>query len=287
LNIGKALKKAITILKEAQNTSPAVDAGVILCFLLGLSKTYILTHYDFLLGQEEIKKYFKLIDLRARGTPVQYITGKKEFMSLEFTVNPCVLIPRPETEILVEWIIDYVKNQECENHTKRENYSILDIGTGSGCIAISLAHYINCNVTSVDISQEALDIACINANLNKVTDRITFIKSNLFEALKNVTFDIIVSNPPYIPSNEIENLEVEVKGHEPTVALDGGEDGLDYFKVIVENTPVFLKEDGVLAFEVGYNQASKVKNIMEKYFKKIDTIKDLGMVDRVVIGQFS
>ncbi len=310
MNIDSALKKAINILKNARNISPAVDAGVILCFVLNCEKTYLFTHYDYKLNSKEMETYFNLIDIRSKGVPIQYITGQKEFMSLSFTVNPNVLIPRPETEILVESVINHIKNYTPENDISRdhidENYipkdyilknynnnltnkgewfDILDIGTGSGCIAISLAYYIkNCHVTAVDISEEALDTARLNASSNGVTDKITFITGNLFEKLNGMTFDIIVSNPPYISTYEIRGLQTEVKDYEPIIALDGGKDGLDYYKRIIEKAPYFLNASGLLAFEVGYNQAHQVAGIMERQFGKIEIIKDLARINRVVMG---
>ncbi len=333
MNIESALKKAINIFKNAQNISPAVDAGVILCYVLNCNKTFLFTHYDYELDSEEIKTYFTLIDIRAEGTPIQYIIGQKEFMSLNFVVNSNVLIPRPETEVLVESIINYIKSRISESHIK-DNYilkeripknhtnkdlnvltevvdkkpqlekdvkevrkindindindirfDILDIGTGSGCIAVSLAYYIkNCHVTAVDISEKALDIAYLNACSNEVIDKITFITGDLFEKLSGMTFDIIVSNPPYISSYEIRSLQTEVKDHEPIIALDGGKDGLYYYKRIIEEAPCFLNTGGILAFEVGYNQACRVTALMKRHFSKIEIIKDLEKIDRVVIG---
>lgn len=283
MNIETALSKAINILKNAQKISPAVDAGVILCFVLSCDRAYLLSHYNYELSRNEEEKYFNLINLRASGIPVQYITGHKEFMSLNFNVNPHVLIPRPETEILVETVLNYVGNYDCDKYVR-----ILDMGTGSGCIAVSLAYYIeNCRITAPDISEEALHTACLNAVANGVSDKITFVLSNLFEKLDGMVFDIIVSNPPYIPSPEIENLQIEVKGHEPIIALDGGEDGLYYYKKIVEEAPCFLESNGLLAFEVGYNQAREVARLMEeRHFKKIKIIKDLAKIDRVVMGWY-
>lgn len=285
MNIRQALNNAIKILKNAKKESPALDAGVILCFLLGWEKEYLLTHYDYEICDEKVQEYLNLVNLRAQGVPLQYITGNCEFMSLMFNVNPAVLIPRPETEILVEAVLDYVNKQVIEYPR------ILDMGTGSGCIAVSLAYYIkNCFVTAVDISENALEIAYSNALKNGVADKIDFICSNLFEKLYDKpgtlsSLDIIVSNPPYISSSEIETLQTEVKDHEPIIALDGGKDGLYYYKKITEAAPAFLKKGGLLAFEVGYNQASAVRKIMEKHFEDINIIKDLAGINRVVVGR--
>lgn len=285
-----ALKKAISILNSSykinklKKLSPAIDAGVILCFVLNCTKELIFTHNERELSPEEEKTYFKLIALRREGVPVHYIIGEKEFMSLIFKVNSNVLIPRPETETLVENVIDYLK----VNSTGAENVTlnILDIGTGSGCIAVSLAYYIdNCIVTATDISLEALDIAYLNACLNGVAGKINFIKSDLFEVLGNCKFDVIVSNPPYISSYELKDLQIEIKSYEPIIALNGGPTGLDYYRKIIEKASMFLNKNGLLAFEIGWKQAPLVITFMEEYFSNIKIIKDLAGIERVVMGR--
>lgn len=314
MNVGMALNKAEKILKNACSMTPALDAGVILCFVLGCERAYLLSHYERELDSNEERKFFELVAIKAAGAPIQYITGYKEFMSLNFRVNSHVLIPRPETEILVEAVLEHVKNRICapdkymhmpdtgrgemgqckslshENHDKHMH--ILDLGTGSGCIAVSLAHYIghfigDCRVTvtASDVSAEALDTAHMNAVANGVNDKIKFVLSNLFENLQNVVFDAIVSNPPYIPSREIENLQVEVKKHEPLIALDGGEDGLYFYREIIGESVRHLKENGLLAFEAGCNQACGIVQMMKEHgFEGIKIIKDLAGLDRVVMG---
>ena len=272
-------------MKNAGNMTPAIDdAGVILCFVLGCDRAYLLSHYDRELGSNEEDRYFELIALKAAGTPIQHITGNREFMSLDFRVNSHVLIPRPETEILVETVLDHVKN-----HAPDKCVRILDIGTGSGCIAVSLAYYIeNCRIMASDISAEALDVARLNSVANGVSDKVTFILSNLFENLQGMVFDVIISNPPYIPSREIESLQTEVKEHEPLIALDGGEDGLYYYRKIIKDAPRYLGKNGLLAFEVGYNQACDVVRLMEERgFKGIKIVKDLSGIDRVIMGTYT
>jgi len=276
----EALDRAVDILKSANVITPAADAGVIICHVIKKDRAFIYAHDDYLLQDIEKELFFSSIYERANGKPVQYITGHQEFMSLDFKVNPDVLIPRQDTEVLVETVIESVRQQHGANRVE-----ILEIGTGSGCIAVSLAYYIKDSiVTAVDISEEALETARSNAARNGVPDRITFIKSDIFRGLEKKEFDIIVSNPPYIPSHEIKKLQVEVKDHEPLAALDGKVDGLFFFKNITAGCRGYLKPGGLLAFEVGYDQARKVADIMEGIIGDVRIISDLSGIERVVTG---
>jgi len=232
---------------------------------------------------------------RIKAEPIQYILGKTEFMGLEFKVTADVFIPRPETEILVETTIAIV--QSSEFRVQR----ILDIGTGSGCIAISLAKFIkNAEVTAIDISNEALKIAKQNAFLNNV--KVNFLTSNLFSnyelpttpaikiggSAKNFggNYELIISNPPYIPTHEIKTLQPEVK-HEPHIALDGGRDGLDFYRRIIDIAVRYLKKGGFVIMEIGFNQKDAIKNIFQNsaYFEIIEFVKDYNNMDRVVIAK--
>jgi release factor glutamine methyltransferase len=220
---------------------------------------------------------------RIRGEPLQYILGKTEFMGLEFKVTADVFIPRPETEILVEQTIDIIKLLNCQI------VKLLDIGTGSGCITVSLAKLLpNVKITAIDISQKAIEIAQYNALLNNVSDKIRLIHSNLFTScnLQVTGYDIIVSNPPYIPTAEIETLQPEVK-YEPHIALDGGKDGLDFYRRIINKAHRYLKKDGFLIMEMGFNQKDAIKNIFQKsgYFEIIELINDYNNMDRVIIAK--
>ena len=201
-------------------------------------------------------------------------------MGLDFYVQEGVLIPRPDTEPLVEELIELCRG--------KENLNILDIGTGSGAITISLAKYLNTSkVKSFDISDIALEVGKKNAISNEVDDRVEFIKSDLFSSIENksIQFDVIVSNPPYIPKMDIETLHIQVKDYEPYTALEGGEDGLDFYRSITEQSRMYLKENGILAYEVGHDQAQDVSEIMKSNgYTKIYTKKDLQGIDRVVIG---
>lgn len=258
------------------------EAISILCHVLNCDKVFIYTCSDYELAKEKEEKFFELLNDRALGKPLQYLKGYQEFMSLKFEVGPDVLIPRQDTEILVEYIIDYIKR------SNKKGVKVLDIGTGSGCINISILYYLeDVFATAIDISNKALDIAKRNAHNLGVSDRVSFINSDLFEQLdrNKQTFDIIVSNPPYILSDDIENLQIEVKKHEPLTALDGGADGLKYYKEIIRQAHNFLVKDGILAFEVGINQAQAVSELMNYKYKNVCVYKDLSNIDRVVVGQ--
>lgn len=242
------------------------------------------TRLDLIINSNEeiLDEKFELIkekiNKRKSGYPLQYILGSQEFMGLEFKVNENVLIPRQDTEILIETIL--------EKKSEDEVVEILDIGTGSGAISISLAYFLkNSKVTSVDISEKAIEVAKENAKINDVEHRINFIKSDIFQNVdEKKRFGLIVSNPPYIPSKDIETLQSEVKDFEPMLALDGGDDGLDFYKIIIEQGVKYLAKFGILAFEVGHDQAQVIKSIMEKDYKNIEIYKDLPGIERVVIG---
>lgn len=275
-----AFREGIEKLKLSNIDAPVITAGAIICSILGCDRTFLYTHDNYLLSKDEYDRYCDALKRRINGEPLQYITGCQEFMSLNFTVGPEVLIPRQDTEILVEYVIEFVG--------EKENVSILDIGTGSGCIAISFAHYIKgSRVMGVDISKEALKIARKNAQSCGVEDRIDFIESNLFEKVPIQKFDVIVSNPPYIPNKVIDTLDRQVKDFEPKIALDGGQDGLDFYRRIVKESEDYLKPKGLLAFEVGFDQAQEVKKIMEASYEDIKVIKDLAGIERVVTGILS
>ncbi|OPJ55277.1 peptide chain release factor N(5)-glutamine methyltransferase [Alkalithermobacter paradoxus] len=278
MTIKEILIKSIEELKDENNIK--LDIELILCEVLGVDRLYIHMNLNKKLNEDEIRRYQKMFDDRKKGRPVQYILGKQEFMGMDFFVKEGVLIPRPDTEILVEEVIRLADNLESP--------ILLDIGTGSGAISVSLAKYIkNSRVYSLDISDTALEVGKINAVNNGVEKNITFIHSDLFSSLENVDikFDIIVSNPPYIKEEDLKDLEVKVKEYEPKLALVGGEDGLVFYRNISKHAPKYLKENGILAYEVGHDQAEDVKDIMiENGFKDLRILKDLQGIDRVVIG---
>ncbi len=284
--VSDVLKTATEILINANSKTSVscarMEAGVILCHVLNKDRAFIYTDGDYEPEEREIREYYAKIRLRAEGMPIQHITGHQEFMSLDFIVNSDVLIPRGDTEILVESVI-----RHCNKHTSKE-VRILDIGTGSGCIAVSLAHYIvSSSIVAVDFSLKALEVAKHNALKNKVEERIDFRQIDILEDSNEIEenfFDVVVSNPPYIDLEEMGQLQKEVKDFEPDSALYGGEDGLDFYRGIVEKAAKFLKPNGLLFFEVGYKQAKKVKKLMENGYKNIQIIQDLSQIERVVFA---
>ena len=267
---------------EIISDTPRLDVEIFLQKALGdVDRIYIHLNLNKELTKEQYDEFLGYINDRINGRPVAYIVGNREFMGLDFFVKEGVLIPRPDTETLVEEIIELCKN-------KNEEINIVDIGTGSGAITVSLAKYIeNSKITSLDISDIPLEVGKINAVNNGVGDRIEFLKSDVFTAIKNTKkkFDIIVSNPPYIPKKDIETLHTQVKDYEPYNALEGGEDGLDFYRQITEESVQYLKQGGILAYEVGYDQSEDVSKIMKHHgYDKIYTKKDIQGIDRVVIG---
>lgn len=281
LNIIKAMKKAQTLLDEAGIGASQLEAGMLMAHLLGCERTHLYLDRDRVLAFQEIEDYFNMVDKRIQGTPIHYIIGYREFMGLKFYVNENVLIPRPDTEVLVEHVINYCRN------SGMHFLKILDIGTGSGAIAVSLAKYIeNCQVTAIDIDDKALQVAKKNGIVHGVDDRIEFIQGDLFCPLMESKdkFHIMVSNPPYIPTADIEKLEIQVKDYEPIKALDGGREGLDFYMRLAKDAPNFLHDGGLWAVEVGYNQAQQVAEILREQgcYHDIEFIKDLSGYNRVV-----
>lgn len=294
MNIKECMGYATDILKAAEIEAPVFEAGVILCYVLKCSKVFLYSHDDYKLNEIQLGELKNLLEQRAKNTPLQYLTGQAGFMSLTFSVSPAVLIPRQDTEILVEKCIDLVKEKLEETTGLRETgnkadnwVKVLDMCTGSGCIAVSMASYCpECGLVACDISSDALKVAEINRDRNHVKDRVELRRGNLFEVLKaGEFFDIIVSNPPYIETDTIAQLQKEVRNYEPGMALDGGRDGLDFYRAITAAAPGYLKERGYLAFEIGYNQSERVCELMRRDFDHIEVIKDLGGNDRVVIGR--
>ena len=271
--------------RELENISdtPRLDVELLLKRALGdVDSMYIRMYLDKELREEQEKYFLEMMKDRLNQRPIAYILGNREFMGLDFFVKEGVLIPRPDTETLVEEIINI-----CNNKT---GLNILDIGTGSGAITVSLAKYLDkSHIVSVDISDIALEIASKNAVSNKVDERIDFIKSDVFSNVSRENkFDIIVSNPPYIKKSDIDGLDRQVKDFEPYNALEGGEDGLDFYRKITRESREFLNENGILAYEVGHDQASDVSKIMQQNgFKGIYTKSDLQGFERVVIGFYN
>ena len=278
MTISEAIKKGIIELKSEKVEYPMVKARILMQFVLNKSRQYIIVNDMKEIEITAQKRYCELIEKLKKGIPLEYITNKKEFMKLDFYVDENVLIPRQDTEILVEEVIQIAR--------KKGKISILDLCTGSGAIAVSLAKYLpEAQITAVDISNGALQIAKKNADDNNVQKQIEFIKSDMFENIKGKKFDIIVSNPPYIKHDIINNLDKQVK-NEPHIALDGGKDGLDFYRIIVKQALNYLKKSGYLCLEIGFDQKNSVIKLLEKqeYFNIIYSKKDLYGNDRIVVG---
>ena len=277
MTIKELLNQGIIMLKNEEIDGPKNKARVILQHTLKKSREYLIIYDNKEVTKAQRDEYVKNIKRLILGEPLQYITGLQEFMKINFVVTKDVLIPQPDTEILVEEVIKIAK--------QLENPIILDLCTGSGAIAVSLAKYVpNVKVLATDISKKSLEIARHNAKLNGVINNIDFIESNLFEKIKNIKFDIIVSNPPYIPSNDIKTLPTDVR-QEPILALDGGKDGLEFYRKIFSRGYEFLNRQGYLCVEIGYNQKEDVKKIIEKQKRYVETYykKDLCENDRVIV----
>ncbi len=308
MNIRDALKRGCEVLDGAGSESPRLDAQVLLLAVLREERTVLVSHPERELASQEEQLYKQYISERALGKPVSYITGVKEFMGLEFAVNEAVLIPRPETELLVE---EAVKELEAISREAEAVPRVLDLCTGSGAIAVSIKHFVpKAEVTATDLSEEALKVARENAE--RLTEGgIRFLQGDLFEALsvrcadsspgggarlaspsgRGVTegdgegrfFNLIVSNPPYIPAGVIDGLMPDVKDFEPRLALDGGTDGLDIYRRLIPQAAEHLAPGGVLLLEIGFDQGETVPDLCRQAgLGNIAVLKDLAGLDRVV-----
>ncbi len=277
MTIREAINKASLQLKTKQIDSPKLKARLLMQFVLNKDRQYLMVHDDDKLSLEQEKSYFTSVRKLIKGIPLQHITHQQEFMKMNFYVNKNVLIPRPDTEVLVEEVISIAKKINAKK--------ILDLCTGSGVIAVALAKMIcDSEITATDISEKALEIAEKNAKNNGVYRQIAFLQSNLFDDIPKEKYDIIVSNPPYIKKDVIKTLQQEVQ-NEPILALDGGYDGLKFYYKIINQADEFLKYNGYLCLEIGYDQKNDVMELIENADKYINTYckKDLYGNDRIVI----
>lgn len=278
--IEELINTGTSVLKESGIDTARLDAELLLGSVIEKNRVYLITHKEEEVSSENEKKYFDLIEKRRNKMPVKYILNKCEFMGIDFHVEEGVLIPRDDTEILVEEVLKDIS----ENEEKQ----LCDLCCGSGAIGISLAYFRqNIKVDLIDYYPIPEKVSLINIKKNNLEDRVSFIKSDLLEEpIKgNKVYDIIVSNPPYIEEKEIDTLMEDVKNYEPHTALNGGADGLDFYRKIIVQSQKVLKNDGILAFEIGYNQGEVVKSLMNEYnFKNIKVIKDFASLDRIVIG---
>lgn len=281
ISYNNALKEAITYLEQEDIMDAKIDAWYLLEYITGFSRVDFLLRGNEDMSDQEYQKLRELTAKRAAHVPLQHLIGTTEFMGLSFYVNEHVLIPRQETELLVEEVL-----KVCNGRT------VLDMCTGSGCIIISLATLGNVKEAyAVDLSNEALAVASKNATLHNAN--ITFIQSDMFKDIKNnnninTKFDIIVSNPPYIKTEDIKDLMQEVKEYEPYMALDGDEDGLKFYRIIANEAGNYLNEGGYLFLEIGYNQGEDVKQLLsERNFTNIKLLKDYAGLDRIIIARLN
>lgn len=274
MNYTEAFLMGMQKLKEAQIGEAQLDARLLLEEVCGTDHNTLLCHGDREVSEAEEEQYRKALEQRAIHVPLQHLLGYQDFMGLRFQVNEYVLIPRQDTEILVEEAMRYL----------HDGMRILDLCTGSGCILLSLLHYSNdCEGVGVDISQEALQVAAQNAELLGI--RADFLKSDLYEKVTG-KFDLLVSNPPYIERAIIPTLMEEVREYDPYIALDGGEDGLDFYRRIIGGAQDYLKRGGQILMEIGSGQAKAVSELLrEAGFKEIDVCRDFAGLDRVVSGR--
>ncbi len=280
MTIEEMLNKGKRSLKEASIQEADLDAFYLLEHVTGISRAMYFAMPDRVVSKEEQQQYEAYIEKRKNHIPLQHLTGEQSFMGLDFCVTPDVLIPRQDTEILVEETISRIQQSQ----------KILDVCTGSGCILLSVLHHvkqekhISLTGMGIDISKKALDVARKNAR--NLGIEATFIQSDLFEKVVG-KWNIIVSNPPYIRTEVIHTLQEEVRLHDPWIALDGKEDGLYFYKIIINEAKKYLEKEGVLLFEIGHDQAKDVSELLkEAGYTKIGVKKDLAGLDRVVFGVY-
>jgi len=279
------------------------EAEYLLSHLLNCKRSGLYLKHDKSVAIDEFQRFMGWLNKRIAREPSQYIIGEQEFWGLEFKVTRDVLIPRPETEILVEEAVKTVRSQESEvrSQNTKIHYSelrtpdsklILDLCTGSGCIAVSLAKEIpDCHIYAVDVSEKALYVARENAERHSVVDKITFIQGNLFAPLRGLSLkvDLIVSNPPYVSRDMMKDLQPEIRDYEPEIAVYAGDDGLDFYRRIISESPAYLTQGGHLILEIGYGQAEEIKKLIEQSnaFADISITKDFAGIDRVIKAQIA
>jgi release factor glutamine methyltransferase len=277
--IKSALTEGAGSLKTAGVDDPRNQANLLLMYVLDRDRTFLLTHHEENLPAKQFEQYLALVTRRAEGYPLQYLTGRQEFFQLEFEVTPDVLIPRPETELIVEVGIEILRDKAAP--------FFADVGAGSGAIAISLLRELpRARALAVDISPGALAVTKRNAERHAVTDRLQLVESDLFSTIDpRAAFDLIVSNPPYVPANDLNGLQREVR-HEPPGALDGGPDGLAVIRRLLKDAPDFLTANGYLVFEIGFDQPEAVKELIDHAaWEMIELRKDLQGIPRTVVLQ--
>ncbi|WP_432648564.1 peptide chain release factor N(5)-glutamine methyltransferase, partial [Mitsuokella sp.] len=284
--VGKILKWTEGYFKEKGIESPRLDAEVLLAHVLKKERIYLYVHFDEPMEAAELAAYRECIKKRVLHVPVAQILGEKEFMGLKFKVTPDTLVPRPDTEILVQAAVDRLREEQ-ESGKEASLLHIADIGTGTGAICLSVLHYLDgVTADTVDISPAARAVAEENAANLGLADRVTFHTGDLLAPLQGVTFAAILSNPPYIPEADIAALAPEVRLKEPHTALSGGRDGLDFYRRLAKEAPAMLEDGGFMAFEVGIHQAQAVAKLAEEnpLITETEILPDYAGIDRVVVA---
>lgn len=282
--INDLLALGITSLKDVEYCNPLFESRLLLAKILNVDKSYIYTYGDKEVAADIQYRFIELIKKRATGYPMAYILNEKQFMGLDLYIEEGVLIPRGDTEILVEYVIDYI-----ENNYREKKINVLDVGIGSGAISLSVGKYCpNTQVYGMDIGYRPIEVSNINKEKLSLSN-VSFHQGDLFQAIKNLNLEgkceIIISNPPYISRDHIKTLQKDVVDYEPLLALDGGLDGLDFYRKITVEAKNYLVKGGLLIYEIGYDQGPALKSIMcQEGYKDIKIIKDLQGLDRVVLG---
>jgi len=290
IDVRGALKKGLAQLREAQVPSFTLAAELLLLYVLKRDRTWLYAHPEEQVSTADAKRFSALIERRANGEPTQHLTGKQEFWGLEFEVSPDVLIPRPETEHVIEVALDRLAVRELRAGRKQtptgEGLLIADIGTGSGCIAIALAKELPAaTIYATDISGPALAVAYRNAMRHNVADRVRFLEGNLLDKVTE-QFDVIVSNPPYVGRREVDKLAREVRDREPEIALYGGEEGYELYAGLIAQTAVHLKPSGILILELGHNSLPAVQPLLEApAWTNVAVTNDLAGIPRVIAAE--
>ncbi len=275
-NVAEKLIEASEILKMSGIAEPRREANSLLAFALAKDKIFLIAHPGYFLSNEENKRFAEIINRRANREPFQYIVGRQEFYGLDFVVTKDVLIPRPETELLVETAIEILRDAE--------NPAFCEVGIGSGCIAVSILHQLkSARAVGLDISPKALEIARKNAATHAVLNRLELKTSDIFEVLNEEKFDLIASNPPYIPIDAIKDLQPEVRDFEPIFALTDDKDGLSIVEKIVVESPKYLKENGFLLMEIGFGQAERAREMFPaEIWRGVEILPDLQGIPRTI-----
>lgn len=276
MKVSEILKEATEILNKSGISAPRREASSLMAFVLRKDKTFLIAHSEYELLDEEILRFQSVLERRKNREPFQYIVGKQEFYGLDFIVTQDVLIPRPETELIVENALQIL--------SKKNNPRFLEIGAGSGCISVSILHNAkNATARAIDISENALQIARKNAENHQVADRLDLKISDIFTEIKSEKFDLIVSNPPYIDSEDFAGLQPEVRDFEPKFALTDGENGLSIIEKIIKDAPEFLKSEGFLLIEIGFSQSKEVREICSpKIWQSVEFVQDLQDIPRML-----